>query len=148
MELVVRASIVYWFMWVITRGTGKRSLAELSPLEMIVIVVLGDFVQGGITHEDMSVTGAMIAVSTFVTWMLVGDALARRSRSAGKVLEGQPVIVLRGGEPLLDRLRAERLTIEDLLSAAREKGFGDLSEIDLGILEHDGEFSFIPRSST
>lgn len=145
MELVVRATIIYWFLWLVTRGTGKRSLAELSPLEMLVIVVLGDFVQQGITQEDMSVTGAMIAVSTFVLWMLVGDAIARRSSPAEKILEGQAVIVLRDGHPDLDRLRSERLTLADLMGAAREKGFSDLALIELGVLEHDGKFSFIPR---
>ncbi len=145
MELVVRATIIYWFLWLVTRGTGKRSLAELSPLDLLVIVVLGDFVQQGITQEDMSVTGALIAVSTFVGWMLIGDGLARRFRPAERILDGQAVVVVRDGQPLTDRLRTERLTIEDLLGAAREKGFADLDRIQLGVLEHDGKFSFIPR---
>jgi uncharacterized membrane protein YcaP (DUF421 family) len=62
-EIVVRATVVYWFLWLIVRGTGKRSLAELTPLDMVLIVVLGDLVQQGITQEDMSVTGAVAAVS-------------------------------------------------------------------------------------
>ncbi len=147
MELVVRASIIYWFLWLVTRGTGKRSLAELSPLEMLVIVVLGDFVQQGITQEDMSVTGAVVAVSTFVAWMLVGDVLARRFRPAEKLLEGQAAIVVRNGEPVLDRLRAERLTLDDLLGAAREAGIDDLAHVRLGVLEHDGNFSFLEQPS-
>lgn len=147
MELVVRATIIYWFLWVVTRGTGKRSLAELSPLEMLVIVVLGDFVQQGITQEDMSVTGALIAVSTFVMWMLVGDSLSRRFKPAEKILEGQAVIIVRDGEPLLDRLRSERLTLDDLLNAAREDGIGDVNQIELAVLEHDGKFSFIRRAT-
>ncbi len=147
MELVVRASIIYWFLWLVTRGTGKRSLAELSPLEMLVIVVLGDFVQQGITQEDMSVTGAVVAVSTFVAWMLVGDVLARRFRPAEKLLEGQAAIVVRNGEPVLDRLRAERLTLDDLLGAAREAGIDDLAHVRLGVLEHDGNFSFLEQHS-
>ena len=147
MELVVRATIIYWFLWLVTRGTGKRSLAEISPLEMLVIVVLGDFVQQGITQEDMSVTGAVIAVSTFVGWMLVGDVVARRFSPAEKILEGQAVIVVRDGQPIIDRLRSERLSLDDVLGAAREKGFADLALIELGVLEHDGKFSFVPRNA-
>jgi uncharacterized membrane protein YcaP (DUF421 family) len=145
MELVVRASIIYWFLWIVTRGTGKRSLSEITPLELVVIVVLGDFVQQGVTQEDMSVTGAVVAVSTFVGWMFLGDFVARRFKPAERLLEGQAVIVVRDGKPLTERLRVERLTLDDLLGAAREQGFGHLSEIRLGVLEHDGEFSFIPR---
>jgi uncharacterized membrane protein YcaP (DUF421 family) len=145
MELVVRASIIYWFLWIVTRGTGKRSLSEITPLELVVIVVLGDFVQQGVTQEDMSVTGAVIAVSTFVAWMFLGDLVSRRFKPAERLLEGQAVIVVRDGRPLTERLRVERLTLDDLLGAAREQGFGHLSEIRLGVLEHDGEFSFIPR---
>ncbi len=144
MELVIRASVIYWFLWLVTRGTGKRSLAEISPLELVVVVILGDFVQQGVTQEDMSVTGAVIAVSTFVCWMLIGDFLARRSKGAERILDGHAVIVIRDGRPDLDRLRNERLTLDDLLGAAREQGFGYLEEVRLGVLEDDGKFSFVP----
>ena len=81
MELVIRATIIYWFLWLVVRGTGKRSLSELTPLDLLITVVLGDFVQQGVTQEDMSMTGAIIVVSTFVGWMLLGDAISRRSRT-------------------------------------------------------------------
>lgn len=75
MEIVVRATVIYWFLWLIVRGTGKRSLSEPTPLEMVLIVVLGDLVQQGVTQEDMSVTGAVVAVCVFVL------STGRRSRS-------------------------------------------------------------------
>ena len=106
--------------------------------------MLGDFVQQGVTEEDMSMTGAIIVVSTFVAWMLIGDALSRRSRDVERALEGEAVIVVRDGTPDIDRLRVERMTIEDLLGAAREAGYGDLADIRFAVLEHDGKFSFIP----
>ena len=144
MELVIRATVIYWFLWLVVRGTGKRSLSELTPLDLLITIVLGDFVQQGVTEEDMSMTGAIIVVSTFVAWMLVGDALSRRSRRVERALEGEAVIVVRDGTPDLDRLRVERLTIEDLLGAAREAGIGDLADVRFAVLEHDGRFSFIP----
>ena len=118
MELVIRATIIYWFLWLVVRGTGKRSLSELTPLDLLITIVLGDFVQQGVTEEDMSMTGAIIVVSTFVAWMLIGDALSRRSRNVERALEGEAVIVVRDGTPDIDRLRVERMTIEDLLGAA------------------------------
>jgi uncharacterized membrane protein YcaP (DUF421 family) len=143
MELVIRATVIYWFLWLVVRGTGKRSLAEISPLELLIIVVLGDFVQQGVTGEDMSVTGAVVVVSTFVLWTIIGDFFTRRSQSAQRIVDGEPVIVVRDGEVLEDRLRAERLTEEDVYAAAREHGYGDLAGVRYGVLEADGKFSFV-----
>jgi len=150
MELVIRATVIFWFLWLVVRGTGKRSLAELTPLDLILIVVIGDIVQQGVTQEDMSVTGAMLAVAVFVVWTLAADWLARRFPRTSRVLAGEPIIVVRDGEPLEQRLRRERVTMDDLHEAARIEGIGDLSEIEFAVLETDGKFSFItrPASST
>ena len=144
MEIVVRATVIYWFLFLVVRGAGKRSLAELTPLDMLIIVILGDIVQQGVTQEDMSVTGAIMAVLTFVAWTLVADWLERRSKTARSILAGEPVIILRKGRIDVERLRHEKLTEDDLIAAAREQGFARLSEISLGVLEDDGAFSFLP----
>jgi len=146
MELFLRATVIYWFLWVVIRGTGKRSLAELTPLDLLLIVILGDFVQQGVTQEDMSITGAMIAVSVFVLWTLLADRWGRRSRTASRVLASEPVIILRSGEPVMSRLDQERVTLDELKEAARMEGYGDLSQIEVGVLESDGRFSFIATS--
>jgi uncharacterized membrane protein YcaP (DUF421 family) len=147
MELVIRASVIYWFLWLVVRGTGKRSLAELSPIDLVVIVVIGDVVEQGVTQEDMSITGAVVAVAVFALWMLVGDALSRRWRPAGRILGGSPVLLVVDGEPQFDAIDRERLTIEDVHEAARQRGFGDLHQVAFGVLEPDGGFSFVPRSA-
>ena len=143
MELFLRATVIYWFLWTVIRGTGKRSLAELTPLDLLLIVILGDFVQQGVTQEDMSMTGAMIAVSVFVLWTLIADYWGRRSRTANRVLASEPVIVLRSGEPLTSRLDQERVTLDELKEAARMEGIADLSQVEFAVLEADGRFSFI-----
>jgi len=147
MELFIRATVIYWFLWIVVRGTGKRSLAELTPLDLLLIVILGDFVQQGVTQEDMSMTGAMIAVSVFVLWTLVADYLGRRSRTANRVLASEPVIVLRSGEPLASRLDQERVTLDELKEAARMEGIADLSQVEFAVLEADGRFSFVEARS-
>jgi uncharacterized membrane protein YcaP (DUF421 family) len=145
MELVIRATVVFWFLWLVVRGTGKRSLAELTPLDLLFVVVIGDLAQQGITQEDMSVTGAMVTISVFVVWTLAADALTRRSPRSSKFLAGEPVVVLRDGEPITGQLERERITVEDLEEAARFEGIGDLGDVAFAVLETDGRFSFIKR---
>lgn len=147
MEIAIRAMVVYLFLWLVVRGTGKRSLAELTPLEMVMIVVLGDLVQPGITQEDMSITGGVIAVSVFVVLTMATDWLGRRNKAAGAFIGGTPVVVLKGGEPLMDRLDGERLTMNELKEAARVHGYRDLTQVEWAILEPDGQFSFIGKES-
>jgi uncharacterized membrane protein YcaP (DUF421 family) len=145
MEVIIRATVIFWFLWLVVRGSGKRSLAELTPLDLILIVIIGDLVQPGVNQEDMSITGAMMAVSVFVVWTLTADALARRSDQASRILSGEPVIIVREGKPLTERLEQERLTMADLKEAARMQGIGDLSEVEFAVLETDGKFSFVTR---
>lgn len=147
MEMVFRATVIYWFLWLIVRGSGKRSLAELTPLDLLLIVVLGDFVQQGVTQEDMSMTGAILAVSVFVMWTVAGDAVSRRSRRVSHVLASPPVVIVRAGEPLMDQLQHEKLSLEELKEAARINGFANLSDIEFCVLESDGKFSFIRKSA-
>lgn len=146
MDIVIRATVIYWFLWLMVRGTGKRSLAELTPLDLILVVVIGDMVQQGVNQEDMSITGALLAVAVFVGWTFLADWLSRRSPRAGKVLTGEPVIVLQDGEPLYARLRRERLTVEDLKEAARLQGIASLLQIRYAVLETDGQISFVEKS--
>lgn len=145
MELVIRATVIFWFLWLVVRGSGKRSLAQLTPLDLILVVIIGNIVQQGITQEDMSIIGAMLAVSVFVVWTLTADALGRSSERASRMITGSPVIIIREGKPLEEKLKQERLTMADLKEAARIQGIGDLGEVEFAVLETDGKFSFITR---
>jgi uncharacterized membrane protein YcaP (DUF421 family) len=145
MEIVVRATIVFWFLWLVVRGTGKRSLSELTPLDLLLVVVVGDLVQQGVTQEDMSMTGAVLAASVFVGWTLLADALEKRSDRARRLISGEPVIVLHEGRPLTERLERERITLDELKEAARLEGHRDLEDLEYAVLETDGKFSFIPE---
>ena len=146
MEIIIRASIIFLVLFLIARGTGKRELSEMTVFELILLVTMGDLVQQGVTQEDMSITGAALAVGTLAFWILVLSAVSYRFKRARPILDGRPVIVVHDGRPVGDALRLERLTIEELKEGARNQGIRDLGEVRLGVLEPDGRFSFLTRS--
>jgi uncharacterized membrane protein YcaP (DUF421 family) len=148
MEIVVRTTIVYFFLWAVARGTGKRELSQMTAFELVLLVSMGDLVQQGITQEDMSITGAMLAVSTIALWILLFSHIAFRFPRSRPTLDGYPVVVVRDGECLLEVLEGERVTVDDIKEGARTHGIADLREVHVGILEPDGRFSFITRDAT
>lgn len=143
MELLIRATAVYWFLWVLVRGTGKRSLGELTPLDLLVLIVLGDLVQQGVTQEDMSIVGAAVVATVFVLWTVATDRLTHRSGRLAAFIAGEPAVLVEHGRILVDRLAMERLSIDDLHEAARQQGIESLGRVRFCILETDGKFSFI-----
>jgi uncharacterized membrane protein YcaP (DUF421 family) len=143
MDIFLRATVIYFLLWAITRGMGKRELSELSPFDLILLVIVGDLVQQGVTQDDRSITGAVIAVTTIAAWVVVFSYVSFRSRRVGDVMQGLPVVVVRDGEPIPSLLAGERLRVDDVAEAAREQGIDDLRKIRVGILEPDGGFSFI-----
>ena len=145
MELVLRATVVYFFLWLVTRGVGKRELSEMTAFELILLVVMGDLIQQGVTQEDMSVTGAILAVSTLAFWIVVFAYLTFKFKRPRSVLEGLPVVVIRDGAPLVNAMKLERVTLEELKEEARDQGLADLGDVRLAVLEPDGKFSFITK---
>ena len=143
MEIIVRASVIYVFLWAVARGVGKRELSEMTAFELILLVVMGDLIQQGATQEDMSLTGAILAVGTLAMWILIFAYLSWRFRGLRPVMEGVPVVVIHRGRPLDEVLAIERLTLEEICEAARNQGIIDLAEVDIGVLEPDGKFSFL-----
>lgn len=143
MDVVWRAVTIYVFLLLFTRALGKRELAEMSAFELLVLVTIGDLVQQGVTQEDFSTTGAMLAVSTFGFLALIGSYVGFRFPRTAPVIEGRPVVVFHRGEWLDEVLKVERLNREEILEAARNQGIPDLANVTLGVLEPDGKFSFL-----
>ena len=94
MEIVVRATAIYFFLWALTRGLGKRELAEMTAFELVLLMVMGDLIQQGVTQEDTSITGAILAVGTIGIWILAFSWLGYRFRPARHLIEGVPVVVV------------------------------------------------------
>ena len=143
MEIIARATVMYFFLWLVARGTGKRQLSEMTAFELILLVTLGDLVQQGVTQEDMSLTGAMLAVGTMTVWVVLFSFVEWRFPRTRPLVEGVPVVVVQDGQPVEEVLRLERVTMDELREGARNQGIPDLGDIRLGVLEPDGKFSFI-----
>ena len=142
MEIVFRAAFIFFFLWFITRVVGKRELGQMSAFELVLLVTMGDLIQQGVTQEDYSITGAMLAVGTFALLIVLFSYVSWRFPSSRKTLEGQPVVVVQDGRLREQALRYERLPESELLNAMREQGIEDLAHVRVGILEPDGNFSF------
>jgi uncharacterized membrane protein YcaP (DUF421 family) len=143
MGIVVRTSAVFLFVLVCLRALGKRDLAELTVFDLLLVMVIGDIVQQGITQDDVSLTGAMLGVSTLVLWILATSYLSFRFPRARPLIDGIPAVVVQDGRPNMEVLRIERLTLDEVFAAAREQGIASLREVRLGFLEAEGHFTFI-----
>lgn len=143
MEIVIRATIIFAFLFLITRGLRRRALGDMAPFELLLLVTLGDIVQQGLTQEDMSMTGAMLAVSTFAFWVSVLTWLTWRSERAARIIDGVPLVIVRDGQPIDEILALEHMPIAEVLEAARQEGIASLSEVRIGVLEPSGRISFI-----
>ena len=147
MELVIRAAVMFVFLWLITRAVGKRELGQLSAFELVLLITMGDLVQQGVTQEDYSVSGAILTVGTFALLSVALSYITWRFPRSRPAVEGQPAVVVRSGEAQEKVLEYERLPMDDVLEAARKEGIRDLAEVDLAVLETDGSISFFCRSA-
>lgn len=143
MEIVVRATFAFFFVFLLLRGMKRKTLSDLSPLELILLVVLGDLVQTGVTQEDYSSSGLVLSVSTFAFWVTVMNALTWRSERARRMVEGVPLVVIDDGKPVMKTLQVEQIPLAELYEAARQQGIEDLAQVKLGVLEVSGRISFI-----
>ena len=142
MEIVLRALVVFAFLWLLTRAVGRSTLGELSTFELLLYVTMGDLVQQGVTQQDSSVTGAVLAVGTFALLTVALSWTQWRFPRTRDVITGRPVLVAADGQVDEGAMRRQRLSVADLLVAAREQGIRRTSDIEYAVLEADGRISF------
>jgi uncharacterized membrane protein YcaP (DUF421 family) len=142
MEIVYRALFVFGFLWFVTRVTGRATLGELSTFQLLLYVTMGDLIQQAITQQDYSVTASVLAIGVFALLTVAVSWLNSRFPSARPVTHGTPVIIVKDGEPLIDTLSRLRVSLDDLMAAARAQGIERLREIRLAVLETNGSMSF------
>jgi uncharacterized membrane protein YcaP (DUF421 family) len=147
MDIVIRATIMFFALYLLVRVMGKRELAQMTPFELIVLVVLGDLIQQGVTHNDFSLTGAILAIATMGFWALALSWVTYRYPKAETVLDGEPRVIVRNGQIVQENLHRDRLTRAEILSEMRLAGIGRLTDVAWAILEPQGKMSFIKRES-
>jgi len=145
MDLVIRAAAVFFFVFLVTRVVGRRQLSELEPFDFILLVVVGDLVQQGVTQSDESVTGALIVIATIALLSVLVSWVSFRWRPVRLVTEGEPLVLVQDGRVVERNLRRERITVEDLEEEARKAQIDSLADLRWAILERDGHISCIPR---
>jgi uncharacterized membrane protein YcaP (DUF421 family) len=145
MDIVLRAVVVFAFLLFLTRVVGRRELSSLEPFDLILLIVIGDLVQQGVTQSDHSVTGAILAAGTFGVLTVLVSYITFRSTRARPVIQGEPLILLQDGNPIERNLRRERITREELAAAARQKGIANLDHVEWAVLETGGRISFIRK---
>src|SRR3954447_12190694 len=145
MDLVLRAIVVFFLILVITRAVGRRELSSMEPFDLILLVVMGDLIQQGVTQSDNSLTGATIVIVTIAV-LTVGTAyFSYRFRRLRPLLEGEPVVLVAGGRLIESNLRRQRMTIEEVLAEARQQSIGGVRGVAEAGAGSNGRVSFLKR---
>jgi uncharacterized membrane protein YcaP (DUF421 family) len=145
MDLVFRTVFVFLLIFVVTRAVGRRELSSMEPFDMILLVVIGDLVQQGVTQSDYSLTGATTVISTLALLVVFTAWLSFRVRRLRPLLEGEPVVLVVDGRVLERNLRRERMTVEELEAEGRLQQVDSLDEVRFAVLETNGKISFASK---
>ena len=147
MDIVIRAAVVFAFVFLLTRMVGRRELNSLEPFDLILLVVLGDLVQQGVTQNDESLTGALLAISTIGLLTVALSYISFKFKTLRPILTGEPIVLIDDGELIEPNLRRQRLTREEIGAEARLEGISSLEDVRWAILETNGQISFVEKSS-
>lgn len=146
MDIILRASVMFFIMYFLLRLLGKRELSQVTPFELVLLIVMGDLVQQGITHNDLSMTGAALAISTIAFWALTLSWITYLSPRAERLLEGVPRVLVKDGALIAANMRRDRITRAELEIEMRLAGIARIAEVAWAILEPNGKISFIART--
>lgn len=146
MDIVGRGVVVFVFLFLLMRIMGKRELSSLEPFDLILLIILGDAVQQGLTQDDYSLTGAMLAVGTIAVLQIATSYANFKFPRLRSLLDGEPLVVVQDGKPIVKNLDRERLTADDLAVAARREGIAKLDDVAWAVIEPSGTISFIKKS--
>jgi len=143
MDIVLRATVMFAILFGLLRLMGKRELGQMTPFELVMLVVVGDLIQQGITHNDFSLTGATLAIATFAFWTVVLGWVVYLSPRVERAVEGAPRVLVHYGALVEANLRRDRLTRAEIESEMRLAGIAHLKDVAWAILEPEGKISFI-----
>ena len=147
MDLVIRAVVLFGGVYVLLRVVGRRELSSMEPIDFVLLIVLGDAMQQGLTQDDYSVTGALITIFSIAAIQVTLSFVAFKSRGARRILEGDPIVLLEDGRPIEKNLKRARIAVEELAEEARLSQVASLANVQWAVLETSGRISIIPKSS-
>src|SRR3954451_20349318 len=145
MDLVLRTIFVFLLILLLTRAVGRRELSSMEPFDLILLVVIGDLVQQGVTQSDNSLTGTTTVIATMAVLVVFTACLGSRSARLRPILEGHPTLLVADGDVLRENLRRQRMTVEELRAEARQQSIASLEDVRFAVLETNGKISFIGR---
>jgi uncharacterized membrane protein YcaP (DUF421 family) len=146
MDSVIRATVVYAFLLLVLRLAGKRTLAQVTSFDFVLLLIISEATQQALIDDDNSMTNAAILIVTLVGLNILMSVLKQRSKFIERLLEDIPLVIVADGKPLQARMDKERVDMDDVLDAAREShGLEHLSQIKHAILERSGKISIIPK---
>jgi uncharacterized membrane protein YcaP (DUF421 family) len=148
MDLAIRATFLFCFVYLLTRIVGRRELSSLEPFDLILLIVIGDAIQQGLTQDDYSVTGALIVVGTFAILQVLISFISYRFPRLRPALDGEPIVIVQDGKAIEKNMKRERITVEEVLVEARYQQVSSLDEIAWAVLETSGKVSIIPKRSS
>jgi uncharacterized membrane protein YcaP (DUF421 family) len=148
MDIVIRAAIAFSFVFLLTRIVGRRELSSLEPFDLIMLIMMGDLVQQGVTQSDYSVTGIFLAAGTLALMTVLVSYLSFRFKRLRPILDGEPLVIVQDGKAIEGNLKRERLTIEEVAQEARIQQIASLNDVEWAVLERTGEISFIKKSGS
>jgi uncharacterized membrane protein YcaP (DUF421 family) len=143
MDVALRAIVIFCLVLLVTRVVGRRELSSMEPFDLILLVVVGDLIQQGVTQSDYSVTGTVIVLSVIAVMTFLTSYVSFRFPRARSALEGEPIVLMEHGQVIERNLRRERMTHDELASEARQQQIADLERVHLAVLETNGRISFI-----
>lgn len=145
MNLVLRGVIIYFFILIIFRFAGKKTLSEATTFDLVLLLIISEVTQAAMIGNDFSLTASIVLIVTLVSLDFLVNRIKMRSKKISSVVDGLPLIVVEKGNPLKERMKLSNVEIDDVLQSARQSfGITSLTEIDYAVLETDGSISIVP----
>lgn len=146
-ELILRGVVVYFFVLILLRVTGKRQVGQLAPFDLVLLLILANAVQNSMNGGDNSMIGGLISATTLIALNYVVGLATFRSKKLEAFVEGRPIVLIHNGKLFEEVLQRAQLTHHELNAALREAGCSCVDTVRLAVLENNGSISVVPQSS-
>lgn len=147
METVIRITVIYFVILVGLRLLGKRELSQLTPQELVTLMLIPEIVSQSMVGEDFSVTNGVVGLTTILSLVFLTSLLKQKSRRMEQLIEGKPSLLVERGKFIDDTLNSERISPDEVFGEMHKSGLERLDQVKWAILETDGKISIVPEDS-